>query len=63
VALIKLGSTFIPFNPTSAAQKHDFEYQFTQCLLQRDTKYPHEWFAEMDRIRLQNHNVDYDDER
>jgi hypothetical protein len=49
------------FNPTSAAQKHNLEYQFTQCSLQRDTKNPDECFAELDCIQLQlkmDHNVD-----
>jgi hypothetical protein len=54
------------FKPTSAAQKHELENQFTQCSLQRDTKNPDEWFAELDRIRLQlkmDHKVDYNDVR
>jgi hypothetical protein len=41
-------------------------YFNTQCSLQRDTKNPDEWFAELDRIRLQlkmDHNIDYDDEK
>jgi hypothetical protein len=54
------------FKPTSSAQKHDLEFQFTQCSLIRDTKNPDEWFAELDRIRLQlqmDHQVKYDDEK
>jgi hypothetical protein len=54
------------FKPTSSAQKHDLEFQFTQYSLIRDTKNPDEWFAELDRIRLQlqmDHNVKYDDEK
>jgi Zinc knuckle len=34
------------FKPTSSAQKLDLEFQFTQCLLIRDTKNSDEWFAE-----------------
>jgi hypothetical protein len=52
------------FKPTSSAQKHDLEFQFTQCSLIRDIKNPDEWFAELDRIRLQfqmDHKVKYDD--
>jgi hypothetical protein len=54
------------FKPTSSAQKHDLEFQFTQCSLIRDTKNPDEWFAELDRIRLQlqmDHKVKYEDEK
>jgi hypothetical protein len=54
------------FNPTSAAQKHELEYQFTQCSFQKDTKNLDEWFAELDCIRLQlkmDQNVDYNDEK
>jgi hypothetical protein len=54
------------FKPTSSAQKHDLEFQFTQCSLIRDNKNPDEWFAELDRIRLQlqmDHKVKYDDEK
>jgi hypothetical protein len=42
------------------------DFQFTQCSLICDTKSPDEWFAELDRIRLQlqmDHKVKYDDEK
>jgi hypothetical protein len=54
------------FKPTSGAQKHELEYQFTQCSLQRDTKNPDEWFEELDCMRLQpkiDHNLDYDNDK
>jgi hypothetical protein len=54
------------FKPTSSAQKHNLEFQFTQCSLIGDTKNPDEWSAELDRIRLQlqmDHKAKYDDEK
>jgi hypothetical protein len=54
------------FKPASSAQKHDLEFQFTQCSLIHDTKNPDEWFTELGCIRLQlqmDHKVKYDDEK
>jgi hypothetical protein len=54
------------FKPVSNAKKHDLEQQFNHCTLDKETKSPDVWFAELEYIRLQlkqDHQVDIDDQR
>ena len=41
------------FKPIATARQHELEQQFNQCSLDRDSKNPDEWFAELEHIRLQ----------
>ena len=54
------------FKPVSNANKHELEQSFNQCCLIKDDKNPDEWFAELERIRLQlklDHKENYTDEK
>ena len=41
------------FKPVSSAQKHELEQAFNQSSLLKEQKNPDEWFAELEKIRLQ----------
>ena len=55
------------FKSKSSAKKHELEQKFNDCKLIRDDKNPDEFFAELDKIRLQlqiDYNLNtYDDEK
>jgi transposase InsO family protein len=41
------------FKPVSSAKKHDLEQTFNKSSLDKESTNPDEWFAELERIRLQ----------
>ena len=55
------------YKSKSSAKKHELEQKFNECKLIRDEKNPDEFFAELDKIRLQlqiDYNLTtYDDEK
>ena len=54
------------FKPKSSAKKHELEQAFNQSSLVKTSKNPDEWFAELERIRLQlmlDFSVNIDDDR
>jgi hypothetical protein len=55
------------FKSKSSAKKHELEQKFNECKLVREEKNPDEFFAELDKIRLQlqiDYNInEYDDEK
>ena len=54
------------FKPKSSAKKHELEQNFNQSSLSKSSKNPDEWFAELEKIRLQlmlDFAVHIDDDR
>ena len=54
------------FKPTSSAHKHQLEQEFNRCALAQDDYNPDEWFATLEKIRLQlrvDFNLSYDDDK
>ena len=41
------------FKPISSAQKHELEQEFNKCCLHHEDTNPDEWFAELEKMRLQ----------
>jgi hypothetical protein len=41
------------FKPVSSARRHELEQAFNQSSLDKESKNPDEWFAELEKIRLQ----------
>ena len=58
-AAIALANLDKIFKSKSSAKKHELEQKFNECKLIRDEKNPDEFFAELDKIRLQL-QIDYD---
>ena len=48
------------FKPLSSAQKHELEQEFNKCALLHEETNPDEWFADLEKIRLQI-RVDFDE--
>ena len=54
------------FKPKSSAQKHELEQQFNHCVLANEDQSPEEWFAKLERIKIQlrvDFATEYDDEK
>jgi len=54
------------FKPTHSTKKHELEQAFNSCALLQESKNPDEWFAELQKIRLQlkmDFQVTYDDDK
>jgi hypothetical protein len=54
------------FKPIHSTKKYELEQAFNSCALLQESKNPDEWFAELQKIRLQlkiDFQVDYDDNK
>ena len=52
-ASVAWNNMMLIFKPVSSAKKHELEQAFNQSNLRSENKNPDEWFAELEKIRLQ----------